>query len=66
MNTLDFNHAKERRSLHHRYAEVETEVRKMAEAALNNEEITRKRVEHIEMVLTRPFWGRLRWLLTGK
>lgn len=42
-------------------------------AALNNEAITRQRVDALENVcvvhasiLTRGFFGRLRWLFTGK
>ena len=49
------------------------------EAAYQNEYLTRRRVEHLERsvghllerakraeVLDRGFWGRLRWLLTGR
>lgn len=36
------------------------------EAALGNEQKTRERVEALEALLGRPFWGRLRWLLSGK
>jgi len=66
MTTLDFNHRRDRRSLHHRYAEVESEVRKMAEAAIQNEQVTRKRVELLEAILYRPWRGKLKWLLLGK
>ena len=41
-------------------------VRRNAEVALLNEQITRKRVEHVEEVLRRNLWGRLRWLLLGR
>ena len=37
-----------------------------AQAAIVNESITRKRVEALEELLRRPFWGRLRWLVTGR
>ena len=41
-----------------------------AEAAINNELLTRARVEALELQFVRfsgrGFWGRLRWLLTGK
>lgn len=39
---------------------------KMAEAAAVNEQITRHRVEALEAVLGRGFWGRLRWLVMGR
>jgi hypothetical protein len=55
-------------------------LRGMAESALTNEQITRQRVEILEIrttnldgamqdvlnLLARGFWGRLRWLFTGK
>jgi hypothetical protein len=55
-------------------------LRGMAESALTNEQITRQRVEMLEIrttnldgamqdvlnLLARGFWGRLRWLFTGK
>jgi hypothetical protein len=44
-----------------------------AQAALVNESITRQRVESLEecnrkvmLLLSRGFFGRLKWLLTGK
>lgn len=46
---------------------------RMAEAALQNEALTRERVATLErhalavgVVLSRSFWGRLRWLLLGR
>jgi hypothetical protein len=66
MSLLEFDHRKDRRSLSHRYAEMETEVKEMATAALQNEQVTRGRVQAIEGLLSRSFWGRLRWLLTGR
>ena len=41
-------------------------VRRNAEAAVNNEQLTRRRVEHVEDILRRNLWGRLRWLLFGR
>ena len=48
-------------------------VRKQADAAVQNEAVTRTRVENLEAhaekvgrLLTRGFWGRMRWLLRGK
>ena len=45
-------------------------ARQTAEAAINNELLTRSRVEALELQFVRfsgrGFWGRLRWLLTGK
>jgi len=63
---LDFNHARDRRSLKHRYAEAEAEIREIAIAALQNERLTRGRIEVIEALLGRSLWGRLTWLLRGK
>jgi len=63
---LNFNHARDRRSLKHRYAEVEGEVRAMVEAAIQNELITRRRVDALEGVRDRSVWGRLTWLLRGQ
>jgi hypothetical protein len=44
-----------------------------AQAALQNEQVTRQRVELLEKavatqagILARPFWGRLSWLLRGR
>ena len=44
-----------------------------ATAAAKNEQITRQRVETLERwagivgeIITRGFWGRLRWLFLGK
>lgn len=62
----EFNHAQARRSLKHRYAEVENEVKDLAMSAYQNETVTRGRVVSIEALLSRSFWGRFNWLLTGK
>ena len=43
-----------------------TEAHVNAAAAVKNEQITRARVERIEAVLSRGFWGRMRWLLFGR
>ena len=32
----------------------------------NNEQLTRKRVEYLEGIVGRGFWGRLKWLLLGR
>ena len=37
-----------------------------SEIAIKNELLTRSRVDAVESLLSRGFWGRLRWLLTGK
>jgi len=66
MSLIQFDHKTERRSLQHRYKELDTEVRKIAESAYGNEEATRARVTVIEQILGRPFLSRLRWLFTGK
>ena len=42
------------------------DAQKMAEAAVNNELLTRQRVEYLEAMIGRGFWGRLRWLLLGR
>ncbi len=42
------------------------DLRPDVEAALVNEQITRKRVEALESVLGRNLAGRLNWLLRGK
>lgn len=39
---------------------------KMAEAALQNEAVTRVRVKRLEDLLERGFWGRLKWLFLGR
>ena len=41
-------------------------VRRRADAALQNEMLTRARVDRLESLLGRGFWGRLRWLFTGR
>jgi hypothetical protein len=48
-------------------------VKEETQAALTNEQITRKRVDGLEdwvkvanALLSRGFWGRMRWVLTGK
>lgn len=66
MTVLDFDHKQDRRSLKHRYAEAEAEIRPIAEGAFQNEQLTRARVEGIEALLRRSLWGKLRWLLQGK
>ena len=38
----------------------------MAKAANQNEQVTRLRVEAVEEVVRRGFWGRLRWLVLGR
>ena len=48
-----------------RRANAAEETRKAVQSALTNEMITRKRVELLESLVARSFWGRLRWLLTG-
>ena len=42
------------------------EYQSMAKAANQNEQLTRQRVEAVEEVIRRGFWGRLRWLLWGR
>ena len=49
------------------------QLAKATQAALQNEQVTRQRVDNIEAGLTRVsvllgrgFWGRLRWLVMGK
>lgn len=67
---ISFVHAAERRSLRHRHEELATEVRGMAEAALGNEEMTRRRVAALEERVSdwtaKGFWARLRWLALGR
>lgn len=38
----------------------------MAKAANQNEQVTRFRVEAVEEVIRRGFWGRLCWLMLGR
>jgi len=53
---------------------VVRQIKDKAQAALENERSTRERVEHLERwaqaasetLFGRGFWGRLRWLVTGK
>lgn len=67
MNLLGgFNHARDRRSLKHRYAEAQAQIGPIAEAAYKNEGLTRQRVERIEAFLDSSAWNKLKWLLTGK
>jgi stalled ribosome alternative rescue factor ArfA len=47
------------------HAKVE-QVAQNALAAVTNEQITRQRVEKLEALRGRGFWGRLRWLFTGR
>lgn len=58
----DFDHRRDRRSAHHRFAEHEDAIK----AALQNEHVTRQRVEALEAMMRRPFLGRLRWLFLGR
>jgi hypothetical protein len=53
--------------------DVFVELKNKTKAALNNEAITRQRVEAVEAALIRaeafvrrPFLGRLKWLLLGR
>jgi hypothetical protein len=62
----EFDHAKERRSLKHRYAEMGEEIGPLARAAYVNESYTRERVKRLEDAAYRPLLGRLKWLLLGK
>jgi hypothetical protein len=41
-------------------------VAQNAQAAVQNEQITRMRVERLETILGRNLLGRLRWLVLGK
>jgi len=50
-----------------------SDAKQKASAALQNEQVTRIRVEHLEQrisvvdaILARSFLGRLRWLLLGR
>ena len=47
-------------------SDVFATVRKKTDAALQNEAITRERVDRIEAFLCRSLWGRLKWVLFGK
>lgn len=42
------------------------QIKQEATAACTNEQITRQRVEAVEQVLRRPFFGRLKWLFLGR
>lgn len=42
------------------------EVAEAVRSTDHNEQVTRARVEGIEAVLGRGFWGRFKWLLRGK
>lgn len=64
--SAEFDHARERRSLPHRYAELEAEVRPIAESAYRNELVTRGRVETLEAWRGCSFMGRLKWLFLGR
>lgn len=66
MTTLNFNHARDRRSLKHRYAEAQAQIGPIAEAAYKNEALTRQRVDRIEAFLDSSTWNKLKWLLTRK
>lgn len=41
-------------------------ARPVLDAALNNEALTRARVDRIEALLDGGFWARLRWLFLGE
>ena len=52
---------------------IRSEANKAVEAvapaiqtALQNEQVTRQRVDMIEAVLARGFWGRIKWLCLGR
>ena len=47
-------------------AKKHEETRQAVVSALRNEQITRMRVETLEALLVRSFWGRMKWLLLGK
>ncbi len=60
-------------AVQHKWKEQARIVNLKASTALQNEQITRQRVEACEkalgevmQLLARDRWGRLRWLLTGK
>lgn len=62
-----------RRRLNAEAAFVTEQVAPSVNAALQNEQVTRQRVERLEGwaavaegILTRGFLGRLRWLVTGR
>ena len=63
---LDFNHVRDRRSMKHRLAETEREVKEIAVAALQNEMTTRGRVDLLEKWQQRSLLGRLRWMILGR
>lgn len=49
------------------------QAQKRADAAAHDERVTRQRVDHLEAfaaqaaaLFGRGFWGRLKWLVTGK
>lgn len=49
-----------------KYRQMLEEQNEAVRAALVNEQVTRARVEAIEAVLSRGFFGRLKWLLKGR
>ena len=49
-----------------KYRQMLNEHAEAINAALVNEQVTRVRVEEIERVLGRGFFGRLKWLIKGR
>ena len=47
-------------------AKLITKHEQKAIAALQNEQVTRARVDRIEALLSRGFWGRLKWMILGR
>ena len=43
-----------------------TKQERLSTAALQNEQVTRGRVDCIEGLLGRRFWGRFKWLFFGR
>ncbi len=43
-----------------------TKQERLSTVALQNEQVTRSRVDRIEELLSRRFWGRLKWLFFGR
>lgn len=49
-----------------RWRQDMTKVDSIADAANRNEQLTRQRVTRLETLLSRTFWGRMKWLFLGR
>ena len=55
-----------KKTVNERLKEHLSESEEALKAALHNELVTRQRVDRLESLARRGFWGRLNWMVTGR